>query len=119
MSKVGLVVKGRGVIWKCGGVMVATVGLMVMDVFGLSVAGSEGQIARKNNESDPLPAVFGFRRRGRPTGTLVRLGARGSSQPASRLESSRGHRPTHDPIPEANEQLALFFEWALQAKKLQ
>jgi hypothetical protein len=29
------------------------------------------------------------------------------------------HRPTHDPIPEANEQLALFFEWALQAKKQQ
>jgi pimeloyl-ACP methyl ester carboxylesterase len=27
------------------------------------------------------------------------------------------NRPTHDPTAEANEQLALFFEWALQAKK--
>jgi hypothetical protein len=29
------------------------------------------------------------------------------------------HRPTHDPTAEANEQVALFFEWALQAKKQQ
>jgi len=54
MSNVGLVAKGRGTIRKYGGLIVGMVGLMAMDVFGLSVATDERQIARKNSESDPL-----------------------------------------------------------------